>query len=575
MKQNTLEVFFTAKYFKIPNYQRDYAWSLDNIDELFEDIIEAIETDTSHYIGTFILSKKDDEDFYNVVDGQQRLTTLIILLNSLIENIDLETEKIINKDKFIFSNGRWKLELLNQNNQFFQQLLYSNILYPENKSQKLLQVANNHIKNRINNFKEGESYSIGQLINCIKNLEVMEFIEKDEGKAIRIFQTVNDRGKPLSNMEKAKSLLIYHSNRFLNGELDDKINDKFGEIFKDFNIIKEFAENNKISLINQKTFTEDSVMRYHFLAFENEKYDYNATVNYVLDIFLKGTLKSIKSDKGSLRDFINIYIEDLSLFFKSFVELLQRVERKKYYKVLSILDLSTFLYPLMIRLQARNLLDKQLPKHEEMTYLDLIETTDVRVYKTRGTDPVKDISYLARDSAKLEDENIESRLIYFINDFMSDSEFRSRLENNVNGNRALKHIFIEYDEYLLENSGKPPYSLDEIRELNNTIPTIEHIFPQEPRFDFPSRGFDSEEEYKNKNNRIGNFILLEKNINSSCQNKTPEQKVADNNLYCKSSFETTKKVTAVIKNRGNFFNNEHIDQRIDEMSNFCMNRWKI
>ena len=70
----------------------------------------------------------------------------------------------------------------------------------------------------------------------------MEFIEDSEGDAIRIFQTVNDRGKLLSNMEKAKSLLIYFSNRYLNKKLDDKINDLFGEIFDIYDDIKNLGE---------------------------------------------------------------------------------------------------------------------------------------------------------------------------------------------------------------------------------------------------------------------------------------------------------------------------------------------
>ncbi|MCB0392844.1 MAG: DUF262 domain-containing protein, partial [Bdellovibrionales bacterium] len=49
----TLEHFFTGKFFKIPNYQRDYSWEVENIDDLIDDIIESIETSTNHYIGTF------------------------------------------------------------------------------------------------------------------------------------------------------------------------------------------------------------------------------------------------------------------------------------------------------------------------------------------------------------------------------------------------------------------------------------------------------------------------------------------------------------------------------------------
>ncbi len=57
MNKTTLENFFSAKFFKIPTYQRDYAWEVGNIDDLFNDITESLETKTSHYVGTFILSK--------------------------------------------------------------------------------------------------------------------------------------------------------------------------------------------------------------------------------------------------------------------------------------------------------------------------------------------------------------------------------------------------------------------------------------------------------------------------------------------------------------------------------------
>ena len=56
MDRNTLEKFFTGKFFLIPSYQRDFAWTQQNLDDLLNDIDETIETKTSHYIGTFILS---------------------------------------------------------------------------------------------------------------------------------------------------------------------------------------------------------------------------------------------------------------------------------------------------------------------------------------------------------------------------------------------------------------------------------------------------------------------------------------------------------------------------------------
>lgn len=316
-------------------------------------------------------------------------------------------------------------------------------------------------------------------------------------------------------------------------------------------------------------------MRYHFLSFKNEKYDYKATENYVLDIFLKGTLKLTKTNKRDLRIFIDNYILDLRKFFESLVQLLQKTDQKKYYKLFSILELSASLYPLTVRLESMNLLDQSLPIRDYMTFLDLIEVAEIRVYKTRGTDPIRDVSYLARDALSLSEKEIELRLANFIEEFMSSNEFKSRMESDVYHNKALKHIFIEYDEQLLLNCGEHPYNMQEVRELNNKEPTIEHIFPQEPTFDFPNRSFDSKDEYFRKNNLIGNFLLLEKVINSACQNKSPEQKITDGNLYVKSSFFETRLLTAKLKNNGNNLSKYLIDKRTQQLSDFCIKHWKI
>jgi uncharacterized protein with ParB-like and HNH nuclease domain len=159
---NNIEKFFTGKYFRIPNYQRDYAWDTGNVDDLFEDILEAIETETSHYIGTFILAASSNgKQFYNVVDGQQRLTTLIMLFNAVIEKLGNETERLINKDKFVRSQTdakkQWKLELLNDNNRFFHEMLEGKKPNPTTRSQQLLKAAYEHIELHIEELKIDKS----------------------------------------------------------------------------------------------------------------------------------------------------------------------------------------------------------------------------------------------------------------------------------------------------------------------------------------------------------------------------------------------------------------------------------
>jgi len=65
--------FFNGRFFQITKYQRGYAWEIQNIRDLFDNIIESIKSNSNHYIGTIVLPKSvdDDKKFY-VVNGQQK-----------------------------------------------------------------------------------------------------------------------------------------------------------------------------------------------------------------------------------------------------------------------------------------------------------------------------------------------------------------------------------------------------------------------------------------------------------------------------------------------------------------------
>jgi uncharacterized protein with ParB-like and HNH nuclease domain len=72
--------------FEIPKYQRGYAWEIENIRELFDDVIESIKSNSNYYIGTIVLSKSADDERFYVVDGQQRITTITLIINSTLLN---------------------------------------------------------------------------------------------------------------------------------------------------------------------------------------------------------------------------------------------------------------------------------------------------------------------------------------------------------------------------------------------------------------------------------------------------------------------------------------------------------
>ena len=303
----------------------------------------------------------------------------------------------------------------------------------------------------------------------------MEFVENSEGDAIRIFQTVNDRGKLLSNMEKAKSLLIYFSNRYLDKKLDDEINDQFSVMFKVYDDIKIIGERLNVTLLKNREFDEDSIMRYHFVSFSNE--NYNPTAAYVLK-HLKTRLTQLRSgangDYSKIESFISRYVTSLGTFFASLLSLLDRAEHTAtYYKLFSVLQLSATLYPLIVKLESMNLLDEPIPSlvATRTTFLDLLELVDVRVYKTRGTDSKADIARFTYEVSRKSKEEIESWLLWFNNRWMSREEFQAALTSNIFGNRALNHVFINYCEVIRGGD----FSIDELKEVSNLNPNIEHI----------------------------------------------------------------------------------------------------
>lgn len=569
MANSKIQDFFNRKFFEIPKYQRGFAWDKENIRDLFNDIREAEEVNSSHYIGTVVLSKtkKNDRLFY-VVDGQQRITTITMIINSIIKKLSKDDASFY-KRFYITENNINRLIPLGKEKDFFEKLLKGNPLTPKNKSQRLLIDAYEEIEEQINSIKDPLKF-----LYMIEGLEILEFIEESEGDAIRIFQTVNDRGKPLSNMEKAKSLLVYFSNRYLDKKLDDKINDVFGEIFEIYDEIRFKGEELGITLITSDKFDEDTVMRYHFVSYSDEDYDASAT--YVLN-FLKLRLNNHrkvgkKVGYTKVEEFISNYIESLQLFFESLNSLIKKADKnKKYFKLFSILNLSATLYPLIIKLELLEKLEEKLPRQEysKFTFFDLIELIDVRIYKTRGTDPRADISRFTFGlNKKSTNKEIQDWLLGYNKRWMSKPEFQTYLNGYIFGNRALAHIFIDYSEFL----SKKTFPIDELKRIANDRklnPTIEHILSQKPKFTLKSYGFRSTEEYLEYEDTLGNLTVLEKSLNSSAQNKNTFEKVK---VYDKSIFKMTNAISTQIATKQKFKKND-IDERTELIAEYLSNKW--
>ncbi len=292
-----------------------------------------------------VAKDEDNKKLYDIIDGQQRTTTIFMLLH-VLANEQNEKDKQETR-KYLYQKGELKLEVAPQNQSLFKALLEAaekgNISHCEKDAdtegkQNLFEVLK-AILDKVSKLNKEE---VNERLETLLEMVLMRLEEPDPGRAIRTFQSVNDRGVPLLLLDKLKSLLIYYSNTFCDGKrgLDQFINDHFGEIFKIFAKIK---KSNHISSVGGSNFDEGDIFRYHA---GSQKFDgidflghYETTKTYEQ---LKDKLKEVrKGDK--LKNFIQSYVSDLKNFYQDFLDLLSEIDTNPTtFKVMLINKIDSF-----------------------------------------------------------------------------------------------------------------------------------------------------------------------------------------------------------------------------------------
>ena len=91
----SLNELFDGRFFEIPDYQRGYSWEKTQLEDLTQDIVNMFNKKHIHFTGTIVAATKDNRgNIFEIVDGQQRLTTLIILVKEIVRsNLSTSPEK--------------------------------------------------------------------------------------------------------------------------------------------------------------------------------------------------------------------------------------------------------------------------------------------------------------------------------------------------------------------------------------------------------------------------------------------------------------------------------------------------
>lgn len=244
--EHPIKDIFCKKYvFSIPPYQRPYAWEEEQAQALLGDFLGYLEKDTGsvddinpYFLGSIVLIKTKDAAEADVVDGQQRLTTLTILLSVLRELVPEEygeafTSYLYDKANPLEGNeNSYRLTLRDRDAQFFRE-------YVQDKGglQKLLELSDAALSDSQKNIRDNakslytsieampgqERVRLAQFIICRCFLVIVATPDFDS--AYRIFSVLNDRGMDLTATDILKSEII--------GNIPETKQENYTEIWED------------------------------------------------------------------------------------------------------------------------------------------------------------------------------------------------------------------------------------------------------------------------------------------------------------------------------------------------------
>lgn len=506
--------------YSVPLFQRDYSWDDDNWEDLWNDIISNRDADAKHYMGSIVVIPKDKKE-YDVIDGQQRLTTLSIvilsaisLLSDLIEQgIDVEENKErvnLLLDDYIGKKSLSSLSIsnkikLNANNDPF----YSSYLIPrrkptnirsEIKSNKNLYECFEFFRDKLLNsfIKEND---VGELISFVEfvsdNLLFIRITATDDLSAFLIFETLNDRGLALSVTDLLKNYLFSIVSE------DDR------------NDIKNLWD----SIIAQVSYASFPKFLRHFWMM---KY------GHIQEKDLFKTIKKEVSNAGkafSLMNDLNELVSIYSALSKPNDILWDKEEKIKWH----IRELNLFkvtqCYPLLMVSHLK------FTPEEFSKVLKICSVISFRYLTIAGQNPnamerryIEVARGIYRDELKKAKDVFEKLKDIYIDDadFVKDFE-----EKSIKTKRSAK--MARYIIYLIEN-----HISSRSYDFESDPGTLEHILPENPSETWET-GF-SRDIQDSFIYRIGNFTLLEASKNKLIGNGEFSKKIE---LYKTSIYNIT------------------------------------
>lgn len=551
-KEYSLSKIFSADFeYHIPKYQRPYSWTEDEAAILFDDLYDfyELDNDDNYFLGSIVLIKSDNKPYSEVIDGQQRLTTLSIFLAVMADTFSTEQYKELCK-AYLQEKGN-QLEMINAQpriflrekdqsffNKYIQELdlrglnqLDDEILDSEAKVhiQKNCQVFQVRFSEKFTNEDDLIKFCQFVLNRCF----LVVVSSPNQSSAFRVFSVLNSRGLDLLPSDIIKSKTI--------GSLDDSIQDKYTEIWEE-----------QERLVGRDGFNE--VFAHTRTIFLKEKQKKNLLEEFSVNIL----------EKINPKDLIDKYIVPYSNAYNA-------LKNEAYVSSRNAESINNLLYWLN---KTRNydwmpVAIKFLAEYENDS--DAILAFLIKLERLA--------SYLFVTSKGLNQR---------INRYKEVLEEMETEGNHYQNIESLELKEIEKEEFIKTLDGEiytlPSYRRNYIIQrlnsfvsdgavkFNGKIFTIEHVLPQNPRMNSQWLAVWSEADRKIWVNKIANLVALTRQHNSQAQNYDFEEK---KQKYFQSSNGVTSYPITTQVNGIKHWNPRTVETRQNELMKVFIDKWRL
>jgi uncharacterized protein with ParB-like and HNH nuclease domain len=523
--ESTISHLFDSKNrkFEIPSYQRAYSWDKEEIDQFIEDLENA---EHHYYLGHFIFEVKEENVLY-VIDGQQRLTTLIIFFSVMKKELERRKRNGAQVHIDLADIEDFYLKDLRKNTQKFKTVAGDNNFFveeiiegQENHSQALDTASKIRIRLAkelfIQKFANETMENLERWCALIEEATITKYIVKDKIQATQIFAFQNDRGKKLSKLEIIKAYFMLQI--YLSGTSKEKVEEDIRYIEDELSKIYKQIVRIKID--------EDEVLNYYWRAESGRGFNSEEVVKGIKD--LVGSLTKPKAA------WIKAFLSGLSQAFQT----VEKIEKSNDSDTKDLLYLNNMAlaYPFLIKAyklhaneQTINRLTRLL---ENITFRYLIRGGRAEI-ESRLNHHLVDMN-----TAECIDKNINDIIANLKSNgwwnYWNDNTLHAHLNSKYfYGNRVDNYLLWKYELYLGNDNYPAPQKVSYADLISQE--SIEHIAPQTPTNGDPvAHGYGLYDDTKNPDegivsgnwmNCIGNLMLISKKHNSSIGNKPFEVKL--------------------------------------------------